>query len=65
MRFMQIELALQTKNRSEPAKNQFSVALIEMYPHSEYIYNNISWVENVNSSLHRDNNVDTSIYYET
>ena len=27
MRFMQIELVLQTKNRSEPAKNRFSVAL--------------------------------------
>ena len=28
MRFMQIELVLQTKNWSEPAKNQFSVALV-------------------------------------
>ena len=28
MRFMQIESVLQTKNRSEPAKNQFSVALL-------------------------------------
>ena len=28
MRFMQIELVLQTKNRSEPAKNWFSVALV-------------------------------------
>ena len=28
MRFMQIELILQTKNQSEPAKNWFSVALI-------------------------------------
>ena len=28
MRFMQIESVLQSKNRSEPAKNQFSVALI-------------------------------------
>ena len=27
MRFMQNESVLQTKNRSEPAKNQFSVAL--------------------------------------
>ena len=27
MRFMQIESVLQTKNRSEPAKNRFSVAL--------------------------------------
>ena len=27
MRFMQIESVLQTKNRSEPAKNLFSVAL--------------------------------------
>ena len=28
MRFMQIESVLQTKNRSEPEKNRFSVALI-------------------------------------
>ena len=28
MRFMQTELVLQTKNRSEPAKNRFSVALV-------------------------------------
>ena len=28
MRFMQIETVLQTKNRSEPAKNRFSVALV-------------------------------------
>ena len=28
MRFMQTESVLQTKNRSGPAKNQFSVALI-------------------------------------
>ena len=27
MRFMQIESVLETKNRSEPAKNRFSVAL--------------------------------------
>ena len=27
MRFMQTELVLQTKNRSEPAKNRFSAAL--------------------------------------
>ena len=27
MRFMQTESVLQTKNRSRPAKNQFSVAL--------------------------------------
>ena len=27
MRFMQIESVLQTINRSEPAKNRFSVAL--------------------------------------
>ena len=37
MHFMKIESALQTKNRSEPAKNRFSVALIQMYLHSEYI----------------------------
>ena len=28
MRFMQIESVLQTKNLSEPKKNQFSVALV-------------------------------------
>ena len=28
MRFMQIESVLQTINRSEPAKNRFSVALL-------------------------------------
>ena len=28
MRFMQIESVLQTVNRSEPAKNRFSVALL-------------------------------------
>ena len=28
MRFMQTELVLQTKNRSGPAKNRFSVALV-------------------------------------
>ena len=28
MRFMQIESVLKTKNRSEPAKNRFSVALV-------------------------------------
>ena len=28
MCFMQIESVLQTKNRSEPAKNRFSVALL-------------------------------------
>ena len=31
MRFMQIESVLQTKNRSEPAKNRFSVALVWTY----------------------------------
>ena len=29
MHFMQIESVLQTKNRSEPAKNRFSVALVQ------------------------------------
>ena len=32
MRFMQIESVLQTKNRSEPAKNRFSVALMYIAP---------------------------------
>ena len=31
MRFMQIESVLQTINRSEPAKNRFSVALLGTY----------------------------------
>ena len=31
MRFMQIESVLQTKNRSGPAKNRFSVALSVTY----------------------------------
>ena len=31
MRFMQIESVLQTKNRSEPAKNRFSVALVDSH----------------------------------
>ena len=36
MRFMQIESVLQTINRSEPAKNRFSVALlgINVWHHS-------------------------------
>ena len=29
MRFMQTESVLQTKNRSRPAKNRFSVALLD------------------------------------
>ena len=29
MHFVQIELVLQTENRSEPAKNRFSVALAQ------------------------------------
>ena len=32
MRFMQTESVLQTKNRSEPAKNRFSVALLQCSP---------------------------------
>ena len=35
MRFMQIESVLQTKNRSEPAKNRFSVALVLIH---NYMY---------------------------
>ena len=34
MRFMQIESVLQTINRSEPAKNRFSVALVSTSNHS-------------------------------
>ena len=30
MRFMQMESVLQIKNRSEPAKNRFSVALLQI-----------------------------------
>ena len=33
MRFMQTESVLQTKKRSGPAKNRFSVALILIYDH--------------------------------
>ena len=33
MRFMQIESVLQTKNRSEPAKNWFSAALVQLGNH--------------------------------
>ena len=36
MRFMQIESVLQTENRSEPAKNRFSVALVESLHGIEY-----------------------------
>ena len=38
MRFMQIESVLQTKNRSEPAKNRFSVALAAVYFEQVMIY---------------------------
>ena len=31
MRFMQTESVLQTKNRSGPAKNRFSIALLGIY----------------------------------
>ena len=33
MRFMQTKSVLQTKNRSEPAKNRFSVALVKRTLH--------------------------------
>ena len=37
MHFMQIESVLQTKNRSEPAKNRFSVALEpSLFAHMKY-----------------------------
>ena len=36
MRFMQTESVLQTKNRPEPAKNRFSVALLLMSPLTAY-----------------------------
>ena len=36
MRFMQIESVLQTINRSEPAKNRFSVALVPCKRNSLY-----------------------------
>ena len=35
MRFMHIESVLQTKNRSEPAKNRISVALLRGFQTSE------------------------------
>ena len=37
MRFMQTESVLQTKNRSGPAKNRFSVALVLIYTRSMYL----------------------------
>ena len=37
MRFMQIESVLQTINRSEPAKNRFSVALVRIIAESKNI----------------------------
>ena len=36
MRFMQTESVLQTKNRSGPAKNRFSVALPETHSIESY-----------------------------
>ena len=33
VRFMQTESVVQTKNRSGPAKNRFSVALLELKSH--------------------------------
>ena len=39
MRFMQIESVLQTKNRSEPAKNRFSVALASNICFSRHLAN--------------------------
>ena len=41
MHFMQIESVLQTKNRSEPAKNRFSVALVPAFYNFEYIELNL------------------------
>ena len=37
MRFMQTESVLQTKNRSEPAKNRFSVALLQIVSDAQRI----------------------------
>ena len=37
MRFMQIESVLQTKNRSEPAKNRFSVALAKIFHYTVFV----------------------------
>ena len=42
MRFMQTESVLQTKNRSEPAKNRFSVALERITLVSMIIYINVT-----------------------
>ena len=39
MRFMQTESVLQTQNRSGPAKNRFSVALLDM---SHYLDNGLT-----------------------
>ena len=41
MRFMQIESVLQTKNRSEPAKNRFSVALVQADLSLRWAHNHI------------------------
>ena len=47
MRFMQIESVLQTINRSEPAKNRFSVALVVGIHHL--------WMSTHNMFLWRNN----------
>ena len=41
MRFMQIESVLQTKNRSEPAKHRFSVALHATHDNHQYFSYNL------------------------
>ena len=40
MDFMQIESVLQTKNRAEPAKNRFSVALLYIFPKDLILFSN-------------------------
>ena len=52
MRFKQTESVLQTKNRSEPAKNRFSVALIRAH---NFYQNN--WKRNLFSQNWSDNDV--------
>ena len=51
MRSMQIESVLQIKNRSEPAKNRFSVALPPKMNIFWQIYENLIWQQVVYQCL--------------
>ena len=54
MRFMQIESVLQTKNRSELAKNWFSVALLCMYLFIASLWFALSFHQSVILSFRHD-----------